>query len=177
MPMIHPVCCGIDVHAAQLTACRRQVSDEGQITTELVEWGTTYRELIALHTWMQALPCPMVAMESTGVSWKPVYHVLREAVAVWVAQSQEVRPRPGTKTDKREAIWMAELLAHGLIKPSFVPPPEMRALRDLTRTRVSLVQSARKPRGESPRFGKTPTANWRAARVCRTGWVPGQTGP
>jgi transposase len=141
MQVIHPVCCGIDVHAAQLTACLRRVSDDGQITTELVNCGTTYRELIAFRTWLQEHQCPVVAMESTGVYWKPVYHVLSEAVEVCVANSHDVRQRPGQKTDQRDATWIAELLAHGLIKPSFVPPPEIRALRDLTRTRVSLVQT------------------------------------
>jgi transposase len=141
MQVIHPVCCGIDVHSAQLTACLRRVSDDGQITTELVDCGTTYRELIAFRTWLQEQQCPVVAMESTGVYWKPVYHVLSEVVEVCVANSQDVRQRPGKKTDESDATWIAELLAHGLIQPSFVPPPEIRALRDLTRTRVSLVQT------------------------------------
>jgi transposase len=139
--VLHPVCCGIDVHAAQLTACLRRVSEDGQITTELVNCGTTYRELIAFRIWLQQHQCPVVAVESTGVYWKPVYHVLSEAVEVYVANSHDVRQRPGHKTDQRDATWIAELLAHGLIKPSFVPPPEIRALRDLTRTRVSLVQT------------------------------------
>jgi transposase len=141
MQVLHPVCCGIDVHAAQLTACLRRVSDDGQITTELVDCGTTYRDLIAFRTWLQEQQCPVVAMESTGVYWKPVYHVLSEAVEVYVANSHDVRQRPGQKTDESDATWIAELLAHGLIQPSFVPPPEIRALRDLTRTRVSLVQT------------------------------------
>jgi transposase len=141
MQVIHPVCCGIDVHSAQLTACLRRVSEDAQITTELVNCGTTYRELIAFRTWLQEHQCPVVAMESTGVYWKPVYHVLSEAVEVCVANSQDVRQRPGHKTDQRDATWIAELLAHGLIKPSVVPPPEICALRDLTRTRVSLVQT------------------------------------
>jgi hypothetical protein len=72
MQVLHPVCCGIDGHAAQLTACLRRVRDEGQITTELVDCGTTSRELIALRTWVQAQQCPVVAMERTGVYWKPV---------------------------------------------------------------------------------------------------------
>lgn len=80
-------------------------------------------------------------MESTGVSWKPVYHVLSEALDVPLANSRDVRQRPGKKTDKSDATWIAELLAHGLITPSVVPPPTMRALRDLTRTRGSLVQT------------------------------------
>jgi len=141
MQVIHPVCCGIDVHAAQLTACLRQVSEEGQITMELVEYGTTYSELVAFRSWLQERQCPVVALESTGVYWKPVYHVLSEGVDVHLANSRDVRQRPGKKTDKNDATWIAELLAHGLIKPSFVPPPTIRALRDLTRTRVSLVQT------------------------------------
>src|SRR5215510_672000 len=141
MPVLHPVCGGIAVHAAQLTACLRRGSDDGQSTTELVDCGTPYRALSALRTWLPAQPCPVVAMESTGVSWQPGYHVWSAAVEVYVANSQDVRQRPGQKTDQRDATWIAELLAHGLIKPSFVPPPEIRALRDLTRTRVSLVQT------------------------------------
>src|SRR5262245_26283020 len=124
MPVIHPVCGGIDGHAAPLTACLRRVSAEGQSTTALVHCGTTSRELSALRTWWQAPQCPGVALESTGVSWKPVDHVLREAVAVGVAQSPEVRPRPGQKPAQRDATWMAERLAQGLSKPRFVPPPE-----------------------------------------------------
>jgi transposase len=92
MQVLHPVCCGIDVHSAQLTACLRRVSDDGQITTELIECGTTYRALIAFRTWLQEQQCPVVAMESTGVYWKPVYHVLSETVEVYVANSQDGRP-------------------------------------------------------------------------------------
>jgi transposase len=127
MQVLHPVCGGIDVHAAQLTACLRRVSEDGQITTALVNCGTTYRELIAFRPWLQEQQCPVVAMESTGVSGKPVSHVWSEAVEVCVANSHDVRQRPGHKTDQRDATWMAELLAHGLSKPRFVPPPEMRA--------------------------------------------------
>src|SRR5262245_55691633 len=123
MQVIHPVCCGIDAHSAQLTACLRRVSDTGQITTELHDCGTTYNELVAFRTWLQAHHCPVVALESTGVYWKPVYHVLSDTVEVLVANSRDVRQRPGKKTDKNDAIWIAELLAHGLIKPSVVPPP------------------------------------------------------
>jgi len=127
MHVLHPVCGGIDGHAAPPTACRRRVSNDGQSTTELGDCGPTYRELIALRTWLQEQQCPVVAMERTGVSWKPGYHGLRAAVEVCVAHSQEGRPRPGTKTDEREATGMAALLAHGLITPSCVPPPAMRA--------------------------------------------------
>ena len=127
MQVLHPVCGGIDVHAAQLTACLRRVSDDGQSTTELVDCGTTYRALIALRTWLQAQQCPVVAIESTGVYWKPVYHVLSETIEVCVANSHAGRQRPGKKTDESDAPWIAALLAHGLSQPSFVPPPEIRA--------------------------------------------------
>jgi transposase len=80
-------------------------------------------------------------MESTGVYWQPVYHVLAGTVEVSMGNAHELRGRPGTKTDQRDAAWIAELLAHGLIRPSFVPPPEIGALRDVTRTRVALVQT------------------------------------
>jgi transposase len=136
--VLHPGCGGIDGHAAPLTAWLRRVSDEGQSTPELVDGGTPDRALIALRTWWQEPPCPVVAIERTGGDWKPVSHVLSEALAGWVAKSQDVRQRPGQKTDERDAPWMAELLAPGLIQPSGVPPPAMRAVRDLTRPRVSL---------------------------------------
>jgi transposase len=141
MQIVHAVCCGLDVHQATLTACLRRVSEEGQITTQLRESGTTYPELLALGDWLVAQDCPVVAMESTGVYWKPIYHVLSGVVEVVVGNAREIRPRPGKKTDKADATWIAELLAHGLIRPSFVPPPAIGALRDLTRTRVGLVQT------------------------------------
>jgi len=127
MLVIHPVCCGLDVPAAPLTACQRRVRDDGQSTTELVDGGTTSRALIACHAWLHEQPCPVVAMERTGVSWKPVSHVWSETVEVWVAHSHDVRQRLGTKTDERDATWMAERLAPGLIQLSVVPPPAMRA--------------------------------------------------
>ena len=141
MQIVYAVCCGLDVHQATLTACLRRVSDDGQITTQLREDGTTYPELLALSDWLVAQDCPVVAMESTGVYWKPIYHVLSGVIEVVVGNARERRPRPGKKTDKADATWIAELLAHGLIRPSFVPPPAICALRDLTRTRVGLVQT------------------------------------
>jgi transposase len=141
MQVVHPICCGLDVHQARLTACLRHVNDAGQVTTEWREFGTLYSELLALSDWLVAQHCPIVAMESTGVYWKPIYHVLVGVVEVLVGNAREMRPRPGHKTDPADARWIAELLAHGLIRPSFVPPPETRALRDLTRTRVGLVQT------------------------------------
>ena len=141
MQVEHPVCCGIDVHKDTLTACLRRVDAHGQVRKEGREFATTSTSLLTLSDWLVAQHCPVVAMESTGVYWKPVSHVLAGAVEVCIGHAHERRSRPGTKTDKRDAAWIAALLAHGLIRPSFVPPPEMCALRDVTRTRVALVQT------------------------------------
>jgi transposase len=122
MQVVHPICCGIDVHQAQLTVCLRRVTDEGQVTQEVREFATTYPALLALLDWLSAQQCPVVA-------------------EVLVGNAHEMRRRPGRKTDKADARWIAELLAHGLIRPSFIPPPAIQALRDLTRTRVALVQT------------------------------------
>jgi len=141
MPVLPPVWCGIAVHAAPLTACRRRVSDEGQITPALVECGTPSRALLAFRPWLQAQQWPVGAMESPGVSWQPVSQVLSEAVEVGVAHSHAVRQRPGKTTAKRDAPWIAALLAPGVITPRCVPPPAMRALRALTRPRGVLGQT------------------------------------
>ena len=91
MQVVHPVCCGLDVHQTILTACLRCMSHEGQITTEVREYGTTFRDLLALSDWLAAEACPIVAMESPGVYWRPVYHVLAETVEVVVGNPQEMR--------------------------------------------------------------------------------------
>jgi transposase len=141
MQVVHPICCGLAVHQAQLTACLRRVDTDGQVTTDVREFATTYDALLTLSTWLTEQQCPVVALESTGVYWRPVYHILVGTVEVLVGNAQEMRRRPGHKTDKADARWMAELLAHGLIRPSFIPPPPIGALRDLTRMRVALIQS------------------------------------
>jgi transposase len=131
MQVEHPVCCGIDVHKDTLTACLRRVDANGQVSKEGRECATTYTSLLTLSDWLVEQHCPIVAMESTGVYWKPVYHVLAGTVEVHIGNAHEMRSRPGKKTDKRDAAWSAELLAHGLIRPSCVPPPEIGALRDV----------------------------------------------
>jgi transposase len=141
MPVVHPIGCGIDVHQAQLTVCLRRVDTDGQVTQEVRECATTDDALLSLSTWLTEEQGPVVALESTGVYWRPVYHVLVGTVEVLVGHAQERRRRPGHKTDTADARWMAERLAHGLVRPSFIPPPPIQALRDLTRTRVALIQA------------------------------------
>jgi len=140
MEVMHAVCCGIDVHKDVLVVCLRCVVDgAAQKTTR--QYGTTLPELRKLAEWLVEQRCPIVGMESTGVYWKPVYHVLSQVAEVLVGNPRDMHRRPGKKTDRIDADWISELLAHDLIRPSFVPSPEQRALRDLTRTRVTLVQS------------------------------------
>jgi hypothetical protein len=126
MQVVHPVCCGIDVHQACLTACPRCVQPDGQVMQDVREFATTHSALLALTEWHVEQHCPVVAIASTGVYWQPVYHVLSGMLEVLVGNAQEMRRRPGRKTDKADARWIAELLAHGLIRPSFLPPPRSR---------------------------------------------------
>jgi hypothetical protein len=95
MQVVHPICCGIDVHQAQLTACLRRVTEDGQVTQEVREFATTYPALLALLDWLSAHHCPVAAMGSTGVYWRPVYHVLAGTVEVLVGNAHEMRRRPG----------------------------------------------------------------------------------
>ena len=141
MQVDHPVCGGIDVHKDTLTACLRRVDANGQVSKAGREFATTSPSLLALSDWLVEPHCPVVAMASTGVYWKPVYPVLAGTVEVFIGNAHERRSRPGKKTGKRDAAWIAELLAHGLIRPSFGPPPDICALRDVTRTRVAFVQT------------------------------------
>jgi transposase len=140
MPGEPPVCCGIDVPKDMRTACRRRVEANGQVSQEGRAFATTSLSLLALSDGLVEPPCPVVAMASPGVSWKPVSHGLAGTVEVCIGNAPAMR-RPGQKTDKREAAGIAARLAHGLIRPSCVPPPAIGALRDVTRPRGAWVQT------------------------------------
>jgi transposase len=134
-------CAGIDVGQAEVVVCAR-VPDaaRGGAAAELVAtYGTTTPDLLRLRDWLAGLGVTQVAMESTGVYWKPVYYLLEDDFAVVLVNAAHVKHVPGRKTDTIDAVWLAQLLAHGLLSPSFVPPPPIRALRDLTRYRKALI--------------------------------------
>lgn len=133
--------CGMDVHQATVVACLLIVLNDGKVKKQMKTFGTTTRELLALRDWLQSEGCTHVAMESTGVYWKPVYAILEGAFEIIIANAQHVKRVPGRKTDVKDAEWIADLLLHGLLKASFVPPKPIRELRDLTRYRRKLVQS------------------------------------
>ena len=141
MQVVHPICCGIDVHQAQLTVYLRRVTDEGQVTRRCGSLRQPTPLLLALLDWLSAQQCPVVAMESPECIGAQSTTSSPEPVEVLLGNAHEMRRRPGKKTDKADARWIAELLAHGLIRPSFIPPPAIQALRDLTRPRVALVHS------------------------------------
>jgi transposase len=139
MDLVHRKCAGLDVHQKTVVACARIVA-EGAVTQAVRTFGTTTRELLALADWLAARGVTHAAMESTGVFWKPVWHILEGQFALVLANARHVRHLPGRKTDVNDATWLADLLAHGLIRGSFVPPAPIHALRDLTRTRKPLVR-------------------------------------
>ena len=139
MHVIYERCCGLDVHKRTITACRlKWLGSEWQ--KEIRQFGTMTKDLLALLDWLVKEGCTQVAMESTGVYWKPVYNILEGQVELVVVNAQHLKAVPGRKTDVRDAEWIAELLAHGLLRGSFMPPPSVRELRELTRYRSSVVR-------------------------------------
>ena len=136
MKVVHEVCCGIDVHAKMLVACLLLANGEKKIRT----FSTMTDELLQLRDWLLAAQCTPVAIESTGVYWKPVFNILEDALTVILINPEHAHALRGRKTDVKDAEWLAELLRHGLLKPSFIPPPLIRELRELTRYRESLVR-------------------------------------
>jgi len=139
MEVLYPRCAGLDVHKDIVVACARLVGDAG-VTRDVETFETTTQGLFALNDWLTERGCTHVAMEATGVYWKPVWHVLEGHFELVLANAAHVRNVPGRKTDVNDAMWLADLLTHGLIRASFVPPMSIQELRDLTRTRKQLVR-------------------------------------
>jgi transposase len=125
----------------RVVACLLIVLKNGKVQKQVRTFGTTTRELVDLRAWLLSEGCTHVALESTGIYWKPVYAILEGALEIVVANAQHVKKVPGRKTDVKDAEWIADLLCHGLLRSSFVPPPPIRELRDLTRYRRKLVES------------------------------------
>ena len=136
MKIVYQVCCGIDVHAKMLVACLIKADGTKQIRT----FSTMTDDLLKLRDWLVAASCTHVAIESTGVYWKPVFNLLEDALTVILVNPEHARALRGRKTDVKDAEWLADLLRHDLLQPSFIPPPEIRELRELTRYRTSLVR-------------------------------------
>ena len=140
MHVVYPYCCGLDVHKRSITACVLLSETGGKGQREIRRFGTMTRDLLELADWLQSHHVTQVAMESTGVYWKPVWNILEGQVEVVLVNAQHIKAVPGRKTDIKDCQWIAELLQHGLLRGSFVPPTPIRQLRDLTRMRTSLRQ-------------------------------------
>jgi transposase len=140
MRIIFEQVAGLDIHKKTVMATRMRVTEESRLEWETQTFGTTTPDLLQLHDWLQAWECSHVAMESTGDYWKPVFNLLEGDFEVWLVNARHVQQVPGRKTDALDAEWLAELMLHGMLKPSFIPPKPQRALRDLTRYRTTLVQ-------------------------------------
>ena len=140
MHVVYSSCCGLDVHKRSITACLLLSGSGGKGHHEIRRFGTMTRDLLELADWLQCHHVTHVAMESTGVYWKPVWNILEGQFEVVLVNAQHIKAVPGRKTDIKDCQWIAELLQHGLLRGSFVPPTPIRQLRDLTRMRTSLRQ-------------------------------------
>src|ERR1700683_2834317 len=138
MEVLYPRCAGLDVHKDMVMARVRCVNEPR--VDETRSFATTTNALVELQEWLTSHGVTHVAMEATGVYWKPVWHLLEEHLELVLANAQHIRNVPGRKTDVNDATWIADLLAHGLIRSSFVPPQPIQDLRDLTRTRTELTR-------------------------------------
>jgi len=140
MNVLHPCCAGLDVHKKTVFACIRKVGPDGAVTSEVRKFGTTTAELLALADWLESQGVGPVAMESTGVYWKPVFNLLEGHFEVMLVNAQHIKRVPGRKTDVTDCQWIAQLLQYGLLSASFIPEPPIRELRDLTRQRTQLIR-------------------------------------
>ncbi len=139
MEVIHERCCGLDIHKKTVVACLI-VPGPGGPVKQIRTFGTMTEDLLALADWLAAAGCTVIGMESTGVYWKPIWNLLEGGFELRLANARHIKAVPGRKTDVRDCEWLADLLRHGLLRPSFVPARPQRELRELTRYRTSLVQ-------------------------------------
>ena len=133
-------CAGLDIHKKTVVACRITLQDTGNWESETRTFGTTTKDLLQLADWLQLAVITHVAMESTGVYWKPVFNILESQCQVMLVNAKHVKQVPGRKTDVKDAEWIAQLLQHGLLKASYVPERPQRNLRDMVRYRTKLIQ-------------------------------------
>lgn len=136
--VVNEICCGLDVHKLIIVACMMFVDEEGKERCEIREFGAFTDDLVNLLEWIESYGCRIVAMESTGIYWRPVYNILEPFMTVILANARHIKRVPGRKTDIGDSEWLAELLRFGLVPGSFIPPKEVREWRTLTRMREKL---------------------------------------
>jgi transposase len=152
MDTLYPRCCGLDIHKRDLVACLITPDTDGHPTKVIRKFGTMTADVLAFADWLTAAGCTHVAMESTGVYWKPIYNLIEESFTLLLVNARHIKAVPGRKTDVKDCEWIADLLQHGLLQASFVPERGQRELRELTRYRTSLV---RERTAEANRLQKT----------------------
>jgi transposase len=142
MQIVYKRCCGMDVHKDSVTACLLLIDAEGEFLVEKRRFGTMTEDLRGMRAWLKSQGVERIAMEATGVYWKPVWNILEadDGFELLLVNAQHVKNVPGRKTDQKDSEWLADLLQHGLLRGSFVPPLEIRQLRDLTRMRTKVRQ-------------------------------------
>ncbi len=139
MDILHDCCAGLDVHKKTVVACVLRAGPDGKASHDTRTFATMTADLLELGDWLASMGVRHAAMESTGVYWKPIWHLLEGRFELTLVNARHMRQVPGRKTDVKDARWIAQLLQHGLLSASFVPPPPIRELRDLTRQRAQLV--------------------------------------
>jgi len=139
--IVHPICCGLDVHKESISACVIFPDKDGVDQYDIKVFGTFTDDLMRLRSWLLDHSCPVVAMESTGIYWRPVHNVLEDAIRVVLVNARDIKNVPGRKTDIGDSKWLAGLLRYGLLKSSFIPPQDVRQWRDLTRLRKKYVHT------------------------------------
>ena len=139
--IVHPICCGLDVHKDKISACLITVDDNGAEEHEIKEFSTFTQDLQKMKKWLIENNCPIIAMESTGVYWHPVYNTLEDMIKVVLVNARHIKNVPGRKTDICDSKWLAGLLRHGLVRGSFIPPENVREWRELSRLRKTYTES------------------------------------
>jgi transposase len=140
MEVVYSRCCGLDIHKKLLVACRIVPGSDGRPCKEIRTFGTMTEDLLQLGDWLAAEPVTHVAMEATGIYWHPIYNLLEACFELLLVNAQHIKAVPGRKTDVKDCEWIADLLRHGLLRPSFVPPRPQREFRERTRYRTTLVR-------------------------------------
>lgn len=139
--VVNPICCGLDIHKSMISACLITMDEDNQIKVELDEFKTFTDDLIRLREWLLENECPIVAMESTGIYWRPVHNILEGYVKVMLVNARHFKNVPGRKTDLGDSQWLAGLLRNGMLKGSFIPSKEVREWRDITTHRKKTVET------------------------------------
>jgi transposase len=139
--IMHPICCGLDVHKDKISACLITEDENGAQQHEIKEFSTFTKDLQKMKKWLVENNCPVIAMESTGVYWHPVHNTIEDAMDIFLVNARHIKNVPGRKTDICDSKWLAGLLRHGLVRGSFIPPENVREWRELSRLRKTYTES------------------------------------